>query len=79
MNDLIMKKMGECCACNAVVTFADGNTMNGYVDNYESRYDNDGEASICFAGENGEMIIIEEHEISDIMIIDKWTPDILSE
>ena len=70
MNDLIMRKMGECCASNAVVIFSDGSKLRGYVDTYESRYDNDGEASICFAGENGEMLIIEEHEIIDIISLD---------
>lgn len=59
MNDQVMRKMCECCGCNAIATFLDGSTLIRYVDTYESRYDNDGEASICFAGENGEMLIIE--------------------
>lgn len=70
MNDQVMRKMGECCGCNVIVTFSDGSTQIGYVDTYESRYDNDGEASICFAGENGEMLIIEEHEILDLVSVD---------
>lgn len=47
----------------------------GYVDVYESRYDNDGEASICFAGEDGEMLIVYESEIESIEILDKDNGD----
>ncbi|MBQ4121609.1 MAG: hypothetical protein IJD35_06310 [Clostridia bacterium] len=53
----------------------DGVEHKGYVDVYESRYDNDGEASICFAGENGEMLIVYESEIESIEILDEGNGD----
>lgn len=52
-----------------------GAEHTGYVDVYESRYDNDGEASICFAGEDGEMLIVYESEIESIEILDKDNGD----
>ncbi len=67
MNDTIMKKMADCDQCDAEVTFNDGRRLKGFVDVFESRYDNDGDASICFAGDNGEMLIIEESDIKDII------------
>lgn len=45
-------------------------TYKGYVDVYESRDDNEGEASLCFAGDEGEMLIVNESDIVDIRIID---------
>lgn len=46
----------------------DGVERKGYVDVFESSYDNDdGEASICFAGEDGEMLIVYE---SDIVLLE---------
>lgn len=68
MNDVILEKMQDAEQCNATIVYKDGSRLKGYVDVYESRYDNDGEASICFAGENGEMLIVEEHELTDIII-----------
>lgn len=67
MNDKVMLKMEECVQRNVKISFKDGRKLSGFVDVYESRYDNDGEASVCFAGDNGEMLIIEEHEIEDIV------------
>ena len=69
-NDQIMEKMSESCQHNAAVKFVDGKVLDGFVDTFESRYDNDGEASICFAGVNGEMLIIEEQEIADVVVTD---------
>lgn len=66
LNDEIMYKMDDCVQMNVLLSFKDGRQMEGYVDTFESRYDNDGEASICFAGVNGEMLIVEESEIADI-------------
>lgn len=68
MEDSIRFKMSEGAQCNVTLVYRDGTQLNGFIDTYESRYDNDGEASICFAGENGEMFIVEEHEIDDIII-----------
>lgn len=68
MNDEIMKKMAECEQKNVEIAFKTGKVLTGYVDVFESRYDNDGEASICFAGDGGEMIIIEESEIEEIKV-----------
>lgn len=67
MNDEIMRKMADCDQCSVEVIFKDGRKLNGFVDVFETRYDNDGEASICFAGDEGEMLIIEESEIKDII------------
>ena len=53
----------------------DGVKHTGYVDVYESPYDNgdedgnDGEASICFDGDNGEMLVVFESEIQKIRIL----------
>ena len=69
MNDEIMEMMGDCEKKHVTVEMKDGRTLHGFVDVFESRYDNDGEASICFAGDKGEMLIIEESDISSI------TPD----
>lgn len=49
----------------------DGVEHKGYVDVFESRYDNDGEASICFAGEDGEMLIVYESEIESLEILEE--------
>ena len=66
MNDAIIEKMWDCEQYRAVVSLADGRVLHGFVDVFESRYDNDGEASICFASEDGEMLILEESDILDI-------------
>lgn len=66
MNDNIMNKMADYEQQDVLLTFNDGKKIEGYIDVFESRYDNDGEASICFAGVHGEMLIVEESEIADI-------------
>lgn len=50
----------------------EGNTHTGFVDVYESAYDNDeyDESSLCFAGDDGEMIIVWEHDIESIRILE---------
>ena len=68
MNDSILDKMYDAEQCNVTLVYKDGHKLKGYVDVYESRYDNDGEASICFAGEHGEMLIVWEHELADVII-----------
>lgn len=68
MDDRILDKMYDAEQCNATLVFKDGRTLHGYVDVYESRYDNDGEASICFAGENGENTIVYESELEDVVV-----------
>lgn len=68
MNDEILLKMSDGCQCNVTLVFTDGRELKGFIDNYESRYDNDGEASICFATEDGDLILVEEHELADIII-----------
>jgi len=40
----------------------------GYVDAYKSRDDNDGEALLLFAGNNGDRLIVEESDIAEITI-----------
>jgi hypothetical protein len=64
----IRRKMSDGAGCDVILVYKDGHKLKGYIDTYESRYDNDGEASICFAGENGEMLIVEEHELADVII-----------
>lgn len=66
----IRRKMSDGAGCDVTLVYKDGRKLKGYIDTYESRYDNDGEASICFEGEHGEMLIVEEHELADV-IIDK--------
>lgn len=46
-----------------------GSIREGFVDVFETRYDNDGEASICFAGDRGEMLIVYESEIESLEIL----------
>lgn len=67
MNDSIMEKMADSEGKNVKLIFKDGKELEGYVDVYESRYDNDGDASICFAGNNGDMLIVEESELENIV------------
>ena len=67
MRDSVMKQMAECEQSVVTIVTDDGKTLHGYVDVFESRYDNDGEASICFAGDDGEMLILEEHDIKSIV------------
>lgn len=66
VNDEIMKKMWELEQENARVKFKDGNVLTGFVDVFSTRYDNDGEATICFASDDGQMLIISESEVADI-------------
>lgn len=68
MPDSILLKMSDGCQNNVTLVYKDGRRVKGFIDTYESRYDNDGEASICFAGEDGEMIIVEEHELDDVIM-----------
>lgn len=63
MSDQILSAMEDCEQQNVVVSLSDGKELHGFVDVFESRYDNDGEASICFAGDDGEMLILEESDI----------------
>lgn len=69
MNDKLMKEMYECQQKMATVITSDGRTLHGFVDVFETRYDNDGEASICFAGDGGAMLILEESDIKSIKSI----------
>ena len=64
----ILEKMSDSEGKHISLTFSNGNILDGYVDVFSTRYDNDGEASICFAGENGEMLVVEESDIEDIVI-----------
>lgn len=66
MNDKILEAMEDCEQQNVVVKLTSGEEIRGFVDVFESRYDNDGEASICFAGEDGQMLILEESDIAEI-------------
>ena len=66
MNDAIMEQMAECEQRMVTVVTSEGKTLHGYVDVFETRYDNDGEASICFAGDKGDMLILEESDIKSI-------------
>ena len=71
MTDAILLKMSDGCQCNVTLVYKDGKRLKGFIDTYESRYDNDGEASVCFAGEDGEMLIVEEHELADVIVEDE--------
>lgn len=66
MNDDIMDKMWSLQKKKAKVTFKDGRVLTGFVDAFQTRYDNDGEATICFASDDSQMLLIEEGEIADI-------------
>lgn len=68
MADSIIDKMADAQQCDAILVYKDGHKLKGFVDVYESRYDNDGDASICFEGEHGERLIVEEHELDDVII-----------
>lgn len=68
MNDEIIEKMEDAQQYDVTLVYKDGHKLKGFVDVYESRYDNDGEASICFAGEHGERLIVEEHELKDVIV-----------
>jgi hypothetical protein len=54
----------------------DGVKHTGYVDVYESPYDNSdddykaGEATICFDDDNGDMTIVYESDIKEIRILE---------
>lgn len=54
-------------------TDKEGVTRTGFVDTYESEYDNDecDECSLCFAGDDGEMLIVWEHDIENIRILNE--------
>ena len=65
----ILKIMEESDQRRIEYTDKNGIVRTGYVDVYESRYDNEGEASLCFAGDEGEMLIVNESDITYIRII----------
>lgn len=43
----------------------------GYVDAAKSRDDNDGEASLCFTGSTGEILIVIESQIAAIILLER--------
>lgn len=65
----ILKIMEESDQRRIEYTDKNGIVRTGYVDVYESIYDNEGEASLCFAGDEGEMLIVNESDITYIRII----------
>lgn len=71
----IRQIMGESDQKRIEYIDTDGVKHIGYVDVYESPYDNgdedgnDGEASICFDGDDGEMLVVFESEIREIRIL----------
>lgn len=67
--DTLLLFMAESDQCRIEYTDKSGVIHTGFVEVYESRDDNDGEASLCFAGDNGEMLIVEESDIADIKIL----------
>lgn len=74
--DEILEIMEESDQERIEYTDKDGVTRTGYVDVFESRYDNDGEASLCFAGDEGEMLIVYESDIAEIKILtDESSPE----
>lgn len=66
MDDDLIIRMYECSRKNAKLTFKDDSVATGFVDTYESRGDNDGVASICFASDDGRMLIVDEVDLIDI-------------
>lgn len=66
----ILKVMERCEQERIEYTDKNGAVHTGFVDVYESRYDNEGEASLCFVGDNGEMLIVEESDITEIKILE---------
>lgn len=64
------RKVADAITPRTTLVYKDGGRVKGFIDTYESRYDNDGEASVCFAGENGDMLIVEEHELADVIVED---------
>lgn len=69
-NEQILALMEQSEQHHIEYTDTNGVVRRGFVDVYESRYENDGEASICFAGDEGEMLIVEESDIVNIEILD---------
>lgn len=67
----IREIMADSDQCRIEYVDNEGNTHTGFVDVYETAYDNDefDESSLCFAGDNGEMIIVWEHNIKSIRIL----------
>lgn len=65
----ILKIMEESDQRRIEYTDKNGIVHTGYVDVYESRDDNEGDASLCFAGDEGEMLIVNESDITNIRII----------
>ncbi len=47
-----------------------GAIHTGFVEIYSSRYDNEGEASLCFVDDVGEMSLVFEHDILEIKILE---------
>lgn len=73
--DEILDVMSESEECIVEITDVKDETIIGYVDLYESRYDNeddegnDGEASICVDTEDGQSYLLYESDIKEIKII----------
>lgn len=57
--------------CRVEYTDTDGNKHTGYVEIYETPYDNDGdEGSICIDRDDGCSLCLYESDILDIRILD---------
>lgn len=44
VNNETLVKMSNGCQRNVTLAFTDGRELKGFIDNYASRYNNDGEA-----------------------------------
>ena len=74
----IYRTMGESDGNHATVETKDGKSIPGYVDVFESRYDNEdeddeeirGKGTICFYPNDGDPMLLTEDDISSIKITD---------
>lgn len=74
--DEILEVMSESEGLNVEITDAKGDKITGYVDLFETRYDNSdddvnaGEASICVDGDDGNSYLLYESDIEEIKIVE---------
>ena len=74
----LYKKMSESCGHHAIIAIVGKNNVSGYVDVFESRYDNEdeedseirGKGTICFFPDDGEPMLLTEGDIQSIEITD---------
>lgn len=68
MNDVVMEQMAECVHENVIISLRDGRKRKGFIDVFESRFDNDSEASVFIIEETGIGLLLEESDIASVTI-----------